>query len=77
MEIIDYYGIKRQEIDELFLSGSNEKILTHANGLIDEVLKQYKNNNERLARLNLAIIKLMIEYVNDGLKKGCGYDIKK
>ena len=69
MEIIDYYGIKRQELDELFLSGSNEKILTHANGLIDEVLKQYKNNNERLARLNLAIIKLMIEYVNDGLKK--------
>ena len=69
MDSIDYYGIEIKEINELFLSGSDKKILTHASGLIDEVKKQYKNNNERLAALNLDIIKLMIEYVNEGIKK--------
>ena len=69
MDSLKYYGLKREEIDAVFLTGSKKKILTHASGLVDEVLKQYKNNNRKLASLNLAIIKLMIEYVNEGIKK--------
>ena len=69
MESLKYYGLKREEINQVFLTGSKKKILTHASGLVDEVLKQYKNNNQKLASLNLAIIKLMIEYVNEGIKK--------
>lgn len=69
MDSLKYYGLKREEIDAVFLTGSKKKILTHASGLVDEVLKQYKNNNQKLASLNLAIIKLMIEYVNEGIKK--------
>ena len=69
MDSLKYYGLKREEIDAVFLTGSKKKILTHASGLVDEVLKRYKNNNRKLASLNLAIIKLMIEYVNEGIKK--------
>ena len=69
MNSLNYYGLKREEIDAVFLTGSKKKILTHASGLISEVKKQYRNNNERLARLNLDIIKLMIEYVNEEIKK--------
>ena len=69
MESLKYYRLKREEIDAVFLTGSKKKILTHASGLVDEVKKQYSNNNERLARLNLDIIKVMIEYVNEGIKK--------
>ncbi len=69
MESLKYYGLKREEINAVFLTGSNKKILTHASGLVDETKKQFKNNNIRLANLNLDIIKLMIEYVNEGTKK--------
>ena len=69
MNSLNYYGLKREEIDAVFLTGSKKKILTHASGLVDEVKKQYRNNNERLARLNLDIIKLMIEYANEGTEK--------
>tara|TARA_B110000495_G_C22424275_1_gene268159 strand:+ start:275 stop:484 length:210 start_codon:yes stop_codon:yes gene_type:complete len=69
MESLKYYGLKREEINAVFLTGSNKKILTHASGLIDEVKKQFKNNNTRLATLNLDIIKLMIEYSIEGRKK--------
>ena len=68
MDSLNYYGLERDEIDQVFLSGSNKKILTHASGLVDEVKKQFKNNNIRLATLNLDIIKLMIEYVNEETK---------
>ena len=69
MESLKYYGLKREEINQVFLTGSKKKILTHASGLVDEVKKQYKNNNMRLANLNLDIIKLMIEYANEGREK--------
>ena len=69
MNSLNYYGLKREEIDAFFLTGSKKKILTHASGLVDEVKKQYSNNNMRLANLNLDIIKLMIEYVNEGREK--------
>lgn len=69
MNSLNYYGLKREEIDAVFLTGSKKKILTHASGLISEVKKQYKNNNMRLANLNLDIIKLMIEYANEGTEK--------
>ena len=68
MDSLKYYGLHRKEINEVFLSGSNKKILTHASGLVDETKKQFKNNNIRLANLNLDIIKLMIEYVNEETK---------
>ena len=69
MNILNYYGLKREEIDAVFLTGSKKKILTHASNLIYEVEKQYRNNNELLARLNLNIIKIMLEYVNEEIKK--------
>lgn len=69
MNSLNYYGLKREEIDAVFLTGSKKKILTHASGLVDEVKKQYRNNNERLARLNLDIIKIMLEYVNEEIEK--------
>ena len=69
MESLKYYGLKREEINQVFLTGSKKKVLTHASGLVDEVKKQYKNNNMRLANLNLDIIKLMIEYANEGREK--------
>ena len=69
MNSLKYYGLKREEIDAVFLTGSKKKILTHASGLVDEVKKQYRNNNERLARLNLDIIKIMLEYVNEEIEK--------
>ena len=49
MESLKYYGLKREEINQVFLTGSKKKVLTHASGLVDEVKKQYKNNNMRLA----------------------------
>ena len=69
MESLKYYGLKREEINQVFLTGSKKKVLTHASGLVDEVKKQFKNNNMRLANLNLDIIKLMIEYANEGREK--------
>jgi hypothetical protein len=69
MENLKYYGIKREEINKVFLSGSKKKILTHASGLIDETKKQFADNNTRLGRLNLDIIKIMLEYVNEGIEK--------
>ena len=69
MNILNYYGLKREEIDAVFLTGSKKKILTHASNLIYEVEKQYRNNNELLARLNLNIIKIMLEYVNEEIEK--------
>ena len=69
MESLNYYGLKKDEIDAVFLTGSTKKILTHASGLVNEAKKQFDNNNYRLGNLNLDIIKLMIEYVNEGIKK--------
>ena len=69
MNSLNYYGLKREEIDAVFLTGSKKKILTHASGLVDVLKKQYRNHNMRLANLNLDIIKLMIEYVNEGREK--------
>jgi len=39
MNSLNYYDLKREEIDAVFLTGSKKKILTHASNLIDEVKK--------------------------------------
>lgn len=61
--ILDYYGITREEIQDAFLSGSREKIMKQALGLIEESKRQLQANNHRLSGLNLSIAQLMLEYV--------------
>lgn len=68
-DIMEYYGIKREEIENIFLRGSNKKIIAHANGLIHESKEQLKRFNHRLAKLNLDIAAIMLEYVLDNLDK--------
>ena len=42
MESLKYYGLKREEINQVFLTGSKKKVLTHASGLIGEVKNKLK-----------------------------------
>ena len=69
MKNLDYYGIKREEIDKIFLKGDAMKIIAHANGLIHESKNQVKNNNYKLAGLNLDIAAMMLEYVMNNMEK--------
>jgi hypothetical protein len=62
-DIMDYYGITREEISDSFLKGSREKIMSQALGMIEESKRQLKANNHRLSGLNLSIAQLMIEYI--------------
>jgi hypothetical protein len=71
---MDYYGISREDIDGAFLTGSNKKIMLHACGMIEESKRQLKNNNHRLAGLNLSIAQLMIEYVNERYENEADYN---
>jgi len=66
---MEYYGIEREEIENIFLKGDNMKIIAHANGLIHESKEQLKRFNHRLAQLNLDIAAIMLEYVLDNLNK--------
>ena len=61
--ILDYYGITREEIQDAFLSGSRERIMSQALGMIEESKRQLQANNHRLSGLNLSIAQLMLEYV--------------
>lgn len=69
MKNLDYYGIKREEIEQIFLKGDLMKIIAHANGLIHESKRQVDMNNYKLAGLNLDIAAIMLEYVLDNLDK--------
>ena len=63
MDNLDYYGITREEIKDVFLSGSRKKIMSQALGMIEESKRQLQANNHRLSGLNLSIAQLMIEYI--------------
>ncbi len=69
MTDIDYYGITMEEIEKIYLRGNVMQIIAHANGLIHESKNQIKNNNHKLAGLNLDIAAMMLKYVLDNLDK--------
>ena len=69
MKNLDYYGITMEEIENIYLKGDMMKIIAHANGLIHESKNQIKNNNHRLAGLNLDIAAMMLKYVLDNIDK--------
>ena len=73
MDNLDYYGITREEIKDAFLSGSREKIMSQALGMIEESKRQLKANNHRLSGLNLSIAQLMLEYLVEMYEKELDY----
>ena len=72
-DIMDYYGITREEISDSFLKGSREKIMSQALGMIEESKRQLQANNHRLSGLNLSIAQLMIEYIVEMYDKEMEY----
>lgn len=71
---LDYYGITKEEVKGVFLSGNNRKTILHACGMIEESKRQLEANNHRLAGLNLSIAQLMLEYVIENFERELDYN---
>ena len=59
------YGVTMEEIQDVFLCGSDEKILKRAVGILEDTQNQHKRGSQTLdVCFNLEIIKIMMNHVS-------------
>ena len=59
------YGVTMEEVQDVFLCGSDEKILKRAVSILEDTQSQHKKGHQTLdVCFNLEIVKIMVNHVN-------------